>query len=221
MIGGPSTKMPRSLSSFLHNSVNKQQLIQFLLTEWSKSSYGKRLHGQSVFFVCEEKCTQIQSVDGLSVSATEVDELRSTHEEADTRIILHCMYAMKHQNLDNEHSIVVKSPDTDIFILLLAYQHLMDDLGNDLLFETGTGDKHRFLIQFLLTEWSKSSYGKRLHGQSVFFVCEEKCTQKCTYEDMPPYLEMSPKLCMVFMPLQAVIQQAHLCTRAKNGRCQS
>jgi len=74
------------------------------------------------------------SVDGLSVSATEVDQLCSTHEEADTRIILHCVYAMKHQNLDNEHSIVVKPPDTDVFILLLAYQHLMDDLGNDVLF---------------------------------------------------------------------------------------
>jgi len=55
------------------------------------------------------------------------------------------MYAMKHQNLDNEHSIVVKSPDTDVFILLLAYKHLMDDLHNDVLFETGTGDNHRFL----------------------------------------------------------------------------
>ena len=145
MIGGPSTKMPRSLSSFLHNSFNKQQLIQFLLTEWSKSSYGKRLHGRSVFFVCEEKCILIQSIDGLSVSATEVDELHSNHEEADTRIILHCIYAMKHQNIDNEHSIVVKSPDTDVFILLLAYKHLMDDLHNDVLFETGTGDNHRFL----------------------------------------------------------------------------
>jgi len=44
------------------------------------------------------------------------------------------MYAMKHQNLDNEHNIVVKPPETDVFILLLAYQHLMDDLGNDVLF---------------------------------------------------------------------------------------
>jgi len=51
---------------------------------------------------------------------------------------------MKHQNVDNEHCIVVKSPDTDVFVLLLAYQHL-DDLHNDVLFGTGTGDKHRFL----------------------------------------------------------------------------
>ena len=145
MIGGPSTKMPRSLSSFLHNCVNKQQLIHFLLSEWSKASYGKRLLGRSVFFVCEDKCIQIQSADGLSVSATEVDELCSNHEEADTRIILHCMYAVKHQNVDREQCIVVKSPDTDVFVLLLAYQHLLCNLHTDVLFETGTGDKHRFL----------------------------------------------------------------------------
>jgi len=121
------------------------QLIQFLLTEWSKSSYGKRLHGRFVFFVCKEKCIQLHSVDGVSVSATEVDELQSNHEKADTRIILHCIYAMKHQNSDSQHCLVVKSPDTDVFVLLLAYEHLLNDLRNDVLFETGTGDKYRFL----------------------------------------------------------------------------
>jgi len=52
---------------------------------------------------------------------------------------------MKQQNLDNKHCTVVKSPNTDVFVLLLAYQHLLDDLHNDVLFEISTGNKHRYL----------------------------------------------------------------------------
>jgi len=37
------------------------------------------------------------------------------------------------------------SPDTHVFILLLTHQHLMNDLHNDVLFETGTGNTHRLL----------------------------------------------------------------------------
>jgi len=54
---------------------------------------------------------------------------------------------MKHQNLDNEHSFVMKSPDTDVF-MLLAYKHLMDDLHNDVLFETGISTRTELCIAF-------------------------------------------------------------------------
>jgi len=46
-------------------------------------------------------------------------------------------------------------------------------------------------------------------------------TVSCQSDNMLPYLEMSLKLYLVYMPLQAAIPQAHLCTRAKNDRCQS
>jgi len=40
-------------------------------------------------------------------------------------------------------------------------------------------------------------------------------TVSCQSDNMLPYLEMSLKLYLVYMPLQAAIPQAHLCTRAK------
>ena len=44
----------------------------------------------------------------------EVSSLRANHEEADTRLILHCIHA-------HMETIVVAVRDTDVLLLLLAY----------------------------------------------------------------------------------------------------
>ena len=56
MIGGPSTKMPRNFASFMKNSDNKRQLLQFILCEWRQSAYASKLFGRTVLFVCEQSC---------------------------------------------------------------------------------------------------------------------------------------------------------------------
>ena len=52
---------------------------------------------------------------------SEVAELASTHEEADTRILLHT----KHASHDYS-AIVIVAEDTDVFILCLAFQSQID-----------------------------------------------------------------------------------------------
>jgi hypothetical protein len=48
--------------------------------------------------------------------------LESTQEEADTRIILHALYSDKlYQENNGQGRIVVKSPDTDVLVLLVHY----------------------------------------------------------------------------------------------------
>ena len=48
--------------------------------------------------------------------------LASTQEEADTRIILHALYSDKlYQENNVQGRIVVKSPDTDVLVLLVHY----------------------------------------------------------------------------------------------------
>ncbi len=42
-----------------------------------------------------------------------IRELRSTHEEADTRILLHA----KHASVENDAPILIRSPDTDVLVL--------------------------------------------------------------------------------------------------------
>ena len=49
-----------------------------------------------------------------SNKALEMTLLQTTHEEADTRIVLHCV----HTNTDQ---VVVSSRDTDVLILLVSH----------------------------------------------------------------------------------------------------
>ena len=64
----------------------------------------------------------------------------SSHEEADTRIILHCNDAAT--NSPESSVILVRSPDTDVFILLLRF---VRHINQTVLFDTGTGDKRRLV----------------------------------------------------------------------------
>jgi len=93
LIQGPKMKLARDFKSFLLNSDNKQQFIKFLLSEWQADKYSNIIKGRSIFFVSEEQCFYLQSTDGISVQCSPVVNLFSTQEEADTRIILHCLYA--------------------------------------------------------------------------------------------------------------------------------
>ena len=60
-------------------------------------------------------------------SVSLVENLKSTHEEADIRMILHA----KHENKSYDR-ILIPGPDTDLFVLcLLAKFHRLKDLFTD------------------------------------------------------------------------------------------
>ena len=84
--------------------------------------------------------TRLQSPDGNVTVSEDVPELYSTHEEADTKIILHCLHIARHT--EDNTTIIIRSPDTDVFILLL---HFTQSLGHVILFDTGTGNKRRLI----------------------------------------------------------------------------
>lgn len=76
------------------------------------------------------------SEDGLTVNCTVQEELCSSQEETDTKIILHCFHAS--QSFEDKLPIRIRSPDThthtDVFMLLLRYAN---EIENVLLFDTG------------------------------------------------------------------------------------
>ena len=57
-----------------------------------------------------------------NTSAIEIEDLCCDHEEADTRMILHCRHVVLSSEIEN---VVVWSPDTDVAILLA---HHFEDL---------------------------------------------------------------------------------------------
>ena len=68
------------------------------------------------------------------------EELFSSHKEADSRIILHCDHIAR--NFPATFVIAVRSPDTDVLVLLLKFSKNIDQT---ILFDTGTGNKSRLL----------------------------------------------------------------------------
>ena len=97
--------------------------------------------GKTFSFLNERECISLKSIDGKNVVTEEVDKLCSSHEEADTRIIFHCNDAAA--NLPESSVILVRSPDNDVFILLLRF---VRHIKQTVLFDTGMGDKRRLVV---------------------------------------------------------------------------
>ena len=104
------------------------------------------LQGREIVFACDFECFLLSSEDGITTDATPLPNLASSQEEADTLIILHSLNA--DQKAANEDaSIVIHSPDTDVFILLLAFCH---KFCHPLYFDTGIGKGEFFTFNLYM-----------------------------------------------------------------------
>ena len=133
---------------FLKSESNKTELIKFILTEWQKDTYAHLLHNREIYFACENFCFLLTSEDGNITDSRPVPNLSSCQEEADTLIILHGIQASieaEHENV----SIIVQSPDTDVFLLLLAF---CNKFKHPLYFDTGSANKRRMIHINTLSE---------------------------------------------------------------------
>lgn len=139
IIKGSSTKVPRDWKSFLSNGSNKEQLARLLLSEWQSDTYAPKLQNRRIYFAHKEECFCLTSADGKKVQCFQEEELNSTHEEADTRIILHLMHAARS---NEDKTILIRSPDTDVFLLLLKFS---PDLPSPVYFDTGFANKRRLI----------------------------------------------------------------------------
>ena len=84
----------------------------------------------------------------------DVQTLRSNHEEADTRMILHTKHAAR-----ANRRLVLQSPDTDFLVLNVSLFRRLD--CPELWFRTGVKDRHRLIpvhdISLALCEKMSSS----------------------------------------------------------------
>ena len=106
---------------------------------------------------------KIQNTEAIMfpVTVNEVQELASDQEETDTRMILYLMYAITL----GYKSVVVRTPDTDIFFILL---HHTPKISLTIYLDIGTG-KHRQLINISeLAESKGAEYCTTLLGLYVF-----------------------------------------------------
>ena len=118
----------KSLKKFMSIQTNRTEVVHFLVSQWKRSEYTSRL-GNKVLYITEgSKCWKL-----TTGSTDNVPELESSHEEADTRMILHA----KHTN----GPVVVHADDTDVIVLLLTHS----DLLGTVYMRTGRGSKARII----------------------------------------------------------------------------
>ena len=113
------------------------------------------MKGVEVFLTHEDKCHKLTELLG-DMSCTEIEELSSDHEEADTRMIAHA----RHASLSYSN-VIVKSPDTDVFFIAL---NATNDIFANLFFETGKGNSRRIISlnkikQHIGEQWCSSLIG--------------------------------------------------------------
>ena len=116
----------------------------------------------------------VQSSDGLVV--TEVVELESDHEEADTRLISHAHHASTNYN-----KIIIKSPDTIVFIIALGS---LGAINSDLYFATGTQNKKRIIHVNKISEYWGSPVCSALIGIRAFtgaYLVTEYLCYRCFF----------------------------------------
>ena len=118
--------------SFLSEADNKTRLIQFLVSDWKSSSKRELILDKVLVVTCGTRCWKITSDD-----SSEIVELESSHEEADTRLLLHA----KHAADSGYRNIIVVSEDTDVFVLLLSFAK---DISAALYQKRGTKTRTQF-----------------------------------------------------------------------------
>ena len=117
---------------FLSSGKNKNALVKFICSEWKKANYLNKISSKDLFV------TDGESVYHLSESLCSlVEELTSNHEEADTRMVLHAKHASQ-----TSQQVLISSPDTDVFVICLGMQHL---INANMFFLTGVKNSRRII----------------------------------------------------------------------------
>ena len=139
---------------------------------WESDSFSQRLHGKKLIAITEGHAYLLTSENGENVISQEVESLRSTQEETDTRVVLYCFYGKQ----QGYKYLRVKSPDTDIFFILLYYALSLKDAT--VLFDTGVGNKKRLINMTQLAEEYGKEYCTALLGLHAFTRCDSTSASK-------------------------------------------
>ena len=94
---------------FLRDHNNKSASIRFLCDAWKSQLYCSKLNSRIMFLAYEVICVKL-----TSSNVVEMEALYCTHEEADTRILLHAKNATEYE------AVVLVCEDTDVLLLAIS-----------------------------------------------------------------------------------------------------
>ena len=134
-----------------------------MVKEWRRDKYRTTLTGEALFVTCERDCYEI-----TSQAANIVDELSSTQEEADTRLIVHVSHAAR----SGYKAVVVASEVTDLFLLCQAFKHF---IPASLYVKCGTQTRTRYVSISDVVPAVGGELSKCLIGMHAFTGCDTEC----------------------------------------------
>ena len=137
-IYGKNQATPAQWKKYLSSGKNNKGIILFLIHSW-KDLQPEDFTGLTLSATCADKCWKFSPIKQSTVfETTEVVELECDHKEANTHLMLHAKYASD----DDFFFVVVKSPDTNVFLLRVAMEQ---NLSADLYFITGNQNQSRMI----------------------------------------------------------------------------
>ena len=124
-----SVKIPTNWQAFLRVDDNKKGLFNYLSEEVLQ--YFK-LQNKDVYATLGEDvhCSQVKNLSYL---------MPCTHEEADTRLMLHCRDAV----LSGHLNLTLRTVDSDVVVIAVAHFHIIG--ASELWISFGTGKHHRYI----------------------------------------------------------------------------
>ena len=97
----------------------KTSFAEFLVSYWENDEFSPFFENKQLFVNCEDKCFKFFAERNCVVTA-EIEELFSTHEEADSRMLFHVYY------IPAPSEIVIRTVDTDVLIIALGVMDQLD-----------------------------------------------------------------------------------------------
>ena len=113
IISSTHSKLPRNFTNFMKNGENKTRLIDLICQVITENS-DQVLHllkCNQIYFSKESHCILLDEE-----GPRDVEHLKSNQEEADTKVILHCLDAL----MTPESTVVLRSHSGDTDIMVLA-----------------------------------------------------------------------------------------------------
>ena len=135
LIRSAKVRIPQDFQKFLSNGANKERLFELIENSWVENR--EKLSYRVVFFARSDKCRKVTE-DG----ASELEELRTDHEEADTKIAYLIQHAADTHDNIGEICVRSSSGDIDIPVILLG---LFGHQRIPITVDNGTGKNRRKL----------------------------------------------------------------------------
>ena len=125
---------------------------------------------RQLFVTNGSSCALLNSVDGAtSIEVQSVPELDCTHEEADTRLLLHAAHAAA----NGYSNVALRSPDTDVAVLPYSVRY---DIDAHLYFKTGTKARTRIISIDQLTACHGKTVCRAHPSLHAFTGCDSTST---------------------------------------------